>query len=126
MTTRKFTVVPVTGTATATAYSPWLSGFIESIEYVKDGTIPYSDGVDATITSEQTGAAIVTLTDVNASTKVYPRGPTHTTAGVAAAYASAGSPVLDRIALGRDRVKIAIAAGGNGKQGAFIITVSDK
>jgi hypothetical protein len=33
--------------------------------------------------------------------------------------------VNDRIALSRDRVKIAIAQGGNGKTGTFIITVDD-
>ena len=125
MAIRKYTVTPVTGTATATAYSPYLSGFIESIEYVKDGTIPYSDGVDLTVTAEETGEAILSVTDMNASVVKRPRAPTHSTAGVAAVYASGGTAVNDRIALARDRVKIAIAQGGNGKQGRFVITVDD-
>ncbi len=45
--------------------------------------------------------------------------------GVAALYASGGTAVNDRIALGRDRVKIAIAQGGNAKSGAFHIVVAD-
>lgn len=125
MAIRKFTVVPVTGTATATAYSPYLSGYIESIEYVKAGSNPYADGVDFTITAEATGEAILSLTDQNSSVVKRPRAATHSTAGVAAVYASGGTAVNDRIALSRDRVKIAIAQGGNGKTGTFIVTIDD-
>ncbi|MCO5071131.1 MAG: hypothetical protein M9944_07995 [Rhizobiaceae bacterium] len=125
MAIRKFIVVPVTGTATAVAYSPYLSGYIESIEYVKAGVDPYADGVDFTITADETGEAILSLTDQNSSVVKRPRAATHSTAGVAAVYASGGTPVNDRIALSRDRVKIAIAQGGNGKTGTFIITVDD-
>lgn len=122
---RKFTVVPVTGTATATAYSPYFSGYIESIEYVKAGVNPYADGVDFTITADVTGESILALTDQNSSVVKRPRAPTHSTAGVASVYASGGTAVNDRIALSRDRVKIAIAQGGNGKTGTFVITVDD-
>lgn len=124
MTIRKYTVVPVTGTATATAYSPWLSGYIEAIEYVKAGSGGYSDGVDLTVTADVTGEAILALTDMNASTVKRPRTATHTTAGVAATL-DGTRPALDRIALSRDRVKIAIAQGGNGTTGTFVITVDD-
>jgi len=125
MAIRKFTVTPVTGTATATAYSPYLSGYIESIEYVKAGSGGYSDGVDLTVTAAATGEAILSLTDMNASVVKRPRAATHSTAGVASVYASGGTAVNDRIALARDRVKIAIAQGGNGKTGTFVITVDD-
>lgn len=125
MAIRKFTVDVTTVTATGEALSAWLSGYIESVQYVKDGSNAYSDGVDATITSDVTGAAIVTLTDMNASTIVRPRAATHTTAGVAAVFASGGTGVLDRVALSRDRIKVAIAQGGNGKTGRFIFTVDD-
>lgn len=124
MAIRKFNVVPVTGTATATAYSPYFSGFIESIEYVKAGVNPYADGVDLTVTADVTGEAILALTDMNASTVKRPRTATHTTAGVAATL-DGTRPALDRIALSRDRVKISIAQGGNGKTGTFVITVDD-
>lgn len=122
---RKFTVVAVSdGSSVGTFYTPWLSGRIESIQYVKDGTTPYTDGVDFTLTADVTGEAIWTGTDVNASTVVRPRAPTHTTAGVAALYAASGA-VNDRIALGRDRVKIVLAQAGATKTGTFVITVSD-
>lgn len=124
MAIRKFTITATTVTATGTGYSPYLTGFIESVQYVKDGSAAYSDGVDATITAEATGEAIVTLTDMNASTIVKPRAATHTVAGVAATF-DGTRPVLDRVALSRDRVKVAIAQGGNAKTGTFIVTVDD-
>lgn len=119
---RKFSVTVTTGTATGEGFTPWLSGYIESIEYVKDD---YANGVDFTITSDQTGQAILSLTDQDSSGVWRPRAPTHSTAGIAALYAGSGTAVNDKIALGRDRVKIAIAQGGNGKSGTFIVTVDD-
>lgn len=120
---RKFTV-PVTtnGSGAATAYSPYLSGYISSVQYVKTD---FADGVDFTITAEATGENIWTDTNVNAAEVVRPRAPTHSTAGVAALYAAGGTAVNDRIALGRDRVKIVIASGGDTKTGTFVITVED-
>lgn len=125
MAIRKFTVTVTTATATGTGYTPYLSGYIESVQYIKPGSNSYSNGVDATITADVTGEAIVTLTDMNASTIVHPRTATHTTAGVAAVYASGGTGVLNRVAVSRDRVKVAIAQGGNGTTGTFVITVDD-
>lgn len=120
---RKFTV-PVTTDASgdATEYSPYLSGYIESIQYVKDD---FADGVDFTITTDVTGETLWGDTNVNAAEVVRPRAPTHSTAGAAALYASGGTAVNDKIALSRDRVKIVIAQGGNATSGTFVITVSD-
>lgn len=123
---RKFTVPVLTdGSQNATVYTPYLSGYIESVEYVKDGVTPFTNGVDFTITAEATGETIWTDTDINASEVVRPRAATHSTAGVAALYASGGVAVLDRIALGRDRVKIVIGSGGAAKLGSFVITLDD-
>lgn len=120
---RKHTVTLTSnGSQVGTGYSPYISGYIESIQYVKTD---YTDGVDFTITAEATGETIWTETDVNAAKVVRPRAPTHSTAGVAALYAAAGTAVNDRIALGRDRVKIVLAQAGASKTGAFVITVSD-
>lgn len=123
MAIRKFTV-PVTtnGSGVATAYSPFLSGYISSIQYVKTD---YADGVDFTITSEATGENLWTESNVNAAAVRRPRAATHSTAGVAALYASGGTAVNDRIALARDRVKIVLAQGGDTKSGSFVITVDD-
>lgn len=123
MAIRKFTVTATSnGDQVGTHYTPYLSGYIESVQYVKTD---YTNGVDFTITAEATGENIWTDTDVNASEVVRPRAATHSTAGVAALYADAGVAVLDRIALGRDRVKIVLAQAGANKTGTFIITVDD-
>lgn len=123
MTIRRFEVdVTTAADGSATAYSPYLSGYINDIEYVKDD---FADGVDFTITAEATGRTLWAESNVNAAVVKAPRQPTHSTAGVAALYADTGTAVNDRIALGRDRVKIVIAQGGNVKSGTFVITVDD-
>ncbi len=123
MTIRKYTV-PVTTAAdgSATAYSAVLSGYIHSVQYIKTD---FADGVDFTITAEDTGQTIWTESDVNAAVTKLPRAGVASTAGVAALYASAGTAVMERVALGRDRVKIVIAQGGNAKSGSFKIVVDD-
>ena len=124
MTIRRF-AVPVTCAAdgSATVYSPYLSGYIHSIQYVKTN---FTDGVDFTITADVTGETIWTEANVNAAVVKAPRQATYSTAGVAALYAAAGTAVNDRIALSRDRVKIVIASGGNATTGAFNIIVDDQ
>lgn len=120
---RKFTVAAVSdGSSVGTFYTPWISGYIESVQYVKTD---YADTVDFTITTDVTGEDIWVDTNITASEVVRPRAPTHTTAGVAALYAASGA-VNDRIALGRDRVKIVLAAAGATKTGTFVITVADR
>lgn len=123
MTMRRFSVSVTTASdGSATAYSPYLSGYIHSIQYVKTD---FADGVDFTITADATGQTLWTQSDVNAAVTKFPREGTTTTAGVASLYASGGTAVNDRVALGRDRVKIVIAQGGNAKTGAFNILVDD-
>ncbi|MCO5129749.1 MAG: hypothetical protein M9932_04195 [Xanthobacteraceae bacterium] len=123
MGTRRFTLNVVTAAdGTATAYSPFLSGKICAIHYIKTD---YAAGVDFTITAEATGEGIWTENDVNASKSCYPRAGTHSNAGVAALYAASGTGVNDLIRLSRDRVKIALAQGGNAKSGQFQIVVED-
>jgi len=123
MTVRRFNVAVTTAAdGTATAYSPYLSGYIHSIQYVKTD---FADGVDFTITAEATGETIWTESNVNAAIVKAVRQPTYTTAGVASLYASGGTAVNDKVAVSRDRVKIVIAQGGNVKAGAFNILVDD-
>lgn len=105
-----------------TGYSPYLSGTIQSIHYLKTN---FTDGVDFTITAEATGETIWTEANVNAAKACFPRAATHSTAGVASLYAAAGTAVQAPVALGRDRVKIVLASGGNATTGAFHIVVED-
>ena len=123
---RKFTIVATSdGSQVGTHYSPYVSGYIESIQYIKAGSGSYTDGVDFTITSDVTGENLWTDTNINASEVVRPRAATHTTAGVSAVYAAAGTAVNDRIAIAGDRVKIVLAQAGASKTGTFVITVSE-
>lgn len=121
MTIRRF-VVPVTVDASgdATAYSPPVYGSLVSISYVKTD---YANGVDFVITTETTGETLWAEDNVNATATRYPRGATHSTAGVASLYASGGTAVNGRISIGGDRVKIVVAQGGVSTTGTFHIVV---
>ena len=123
---RKFTVTATSdGSSVGTHYTPFLTGYVESVQYLKDGTTPYTDGVDFTITLEATGEDVWVDTNINASEVVRPRAATCSTAGVASLYAAAGAAVNDRIAMSRDRIKIVLAQAGASKTGTFVITVAD-
>lgn len=124
MTIRKFLspIVTTDSGGAATAYIGPLSGYLNQIRYIKTD---FADGVDFTITAEGTGQTLWAESDVNAAVAKAPRMPTHSTAGVAALYASGGVAVNDRIAISRDRIKIVIAQGGNVKSGQFEVIVDD-
>lgn len=107
----------------ATGYTPVVTGRVLAVHYVKDGSNPFADGVDFTVTAEATGEAILTLTDQNASGSFYPRAATHDVAGAGALYAAAGTAVRDRIAVANDRVKIVVAQGGDTKVGAVHVVI---
>ncbi len=122
---RRFTLdVTTAANGTVTATTPRFSGEIHQIEYVKDGTTPFDDGVDFTITGKATGINILTENNVNASAVRAPRQPTHSQAGAASLYAAGGTAVQARIALWNDQVQIVIAQGGNAKKGKFHILVA--
>lgn len=123
MTIRKFSVSLTTNSGgAATGYTPYFSGYIDAIQYVKTD---FADGVDFTITADVTGESILALTDQNTAVTKRPRAATHSTAGAAALYASGGTAVNARIGLSRDRVKVVIAQGGNVKSGTVVVTVDD-
>ena len=106
----------------AVALSPRIAGKIHSIQYVKDATNAYTDGVDIAVTAETTGENIWMQANVNASASVYPRAPTSDRAGVASLFAASGTAVQDKVGV-VDRVKIALAQGGPAKTGVFHILV---
>lgn len=124
MTLRRFLSATITtdSSGNATAYIGPLSGYLNQIRYIKTD---FADGVDFTVTSENTGQTLWGENDVNAAAQRQPRMPTHSTAGVAALYASGGVAVNDRIALANDRIKIVIGSGGNTKSGQFEVIVDD-
>lgn len=114
------TIVTASDGSATVGYTDIADGFVHAITYVKTD---YADGVDVTITAEASGLPIVTLTDMNAATTVYPRAATVTAAGAAALYAAAGVAVLDRIPVAGERVKISVASGGNSHTGVFHVYV---
>jgi hypothetical protein len=120
---RQSVTVTTIADGSAIAYSGIVTGKLSQIRYVKDGTTPYTDGVDFVVTSEATGEILWDEDNVNASATRAPRQATHDTLGVAAVFIAAGQAVLDKIALANDRVKIVIAAGGDTKTGVFHIVM---
>lgn len=99
----------------ATVYTPSIDGRLSTIIYTKD---TFDNGVDFTITGEQSGQTLWDEDNVNASKIIAPRQQTHTTAGVAITYDSTRN-VYDKIVLAGERIKIVIAQGGASKSGKF-------
>jgi len=103
-----------------TGYTPNICGLIHAIRYVKTD---YTDGVDVTVTTEGSGQAVLTWTNVNASDTSYPRAATHDVTDAASLYAAAGEPVETLIPVAGERIKIVVAAGGDTKTGVFHVYV---
>lgn len=122
--TRSTVAVTTDASGAATAFSSILTGKLVSISYIADGTAPYDNTVDFTITVESSGQGVWSQSNVAATTTVAPRQATHTTAGVAALYAAGGVAVLDDIVVAGDRISIVLAQGGNVKTGTFVIVVA--
>ncbi len=104
----------------ATAFSGRVTGRILAVIYT---AVDFDATADITITLEETGEAILTLTNQAASGVFYPRVPTHDETGAAALYAAAGTNVRDAVAAANDRVKVVVAQGGATKTGTIVIVV---
>lgn len=118
---RRF-VIPITvdSSGDADVDTPVLNGYVHSIRYVKDD---FANGVDFVLTKGTTGETIWSEEDVNASATRYPRAATHSTAGVAALYASGEPGVLERIAISQEVINIVVASGGTETSGTLHITI---
>jgi len=102
----------------ATVYTENITGRIQSIRYVKDGTSPYDNTVDFTFTAESTGIAVLTVANVTASTTYHPVAAAAKTAdGAASTLTEVG------VCLANERLKLVVAQGGNAKTGSFWIVV---
>ena len=118
--TESITVTTVAN-GSATAYSAnTYNGNIQSIAYVKTD---FADGVDFTITTENTSQAVWTGTNVNSSATKAPRQTVHDTAGDTLQHGNAAPLLTDHIQLVDERLKIVIAQGGNVKTGTFQLIV---
>jgi hypothetical protein len=104
----------------ATGYSEVVTGIVDRIIYTKDD---FADGVDFTITIEETGESLWTESDVNASATRSPHQKAHATDGTEFLYASGGEPVIDAIGIANSRVKFVVANGGSLKSGSFTLVM---
>ena len=118
---RKVSVTVTTASdGTVTGYTEAIRGRIVSVIYVKDD---FADGVDFTITTEDTLQDVWVDTDINATETVHPRVIIHDTAGVPLIYddAVANLDQVDYIRAVHERIKIVIGSGGDTKSGTFTI-----
>lgn len=107
-----------------TGHTSVVSGYVESIRYVKSD---YANNVTLAVTGETTGTPILSLAagQMDASVTKNPRLAVHAvTDGAALVYTTDNKPVVDKIAIAGERIKLVVAAGGNAKTGTFYVTVS--
>jgi hypothetical protein len=116
--------ITVDASGNGTGFTPIVTGHVRAIRYVPDGTAPYATGVDAIITGETSGLAILTLTNIGTGAlDWYPRAATVTVANAANLYAAGGTAVVDRIPVAGERIKIALAQGGVSTTGKFHVFI---
>jgi hypothetical protein len=116
--------ITVDASGNGTGFTPIVTGRVLAIRYVPDGSTPYATGVDAIITGETSGLAILTITNIGTvALDFYPRAATASVANAANLYAAAGTAVTDRIPVAGERIKIALAQGGVSTTGKFHVWV---
>ncbi len=114
----------VNASGAATVYSPLpISGRVLQLRYVPDGTNPLDTGADLTLTGEDTGVALATLTDIGTSafTKV-PRQAVHGITGTALTY-DGTRPVSEPPYLAGERLKCIVAQGGVSMTGQLHVLI---
>jgi hypothetical protein len=109
--TRSFTTA---ADGTATVYSGYVTGELYAIGITLDATTPPTNTVDITMTLDDTGEAVLTLTNVAANAIYYPRVPVHDEAG-AVATLDGTRKMRTPILLIADRIKCVVAQGGDTK-----------
>lgn len=109
----------------ATAYSPTTKGLLHSVSYLKDGTVPFADGVDFAVTVENSGEGVWTEANVNAAATKYPRPANHDLVGAAVTFDGTRA-IRDMVGIAGSRFKVVIAQGGNAKKGRFVFVLRDE
>ena len=106
--------VAITGDASDQHVGP-LEGLIHAI-YADKGTLAAT--TDITITESETGAPIVTITNLAANLRYMPRDDVHTIAGAVATQADERIPISGNM-------HIVVEQGGAGTAGTLYIYVED-
>jgi hypothetical protein len=107
----------------ATDYSPVVTGYLEEV-ICTIGTHT-AGAVDYVITGADTGAALLTVTNMAASTPYRPRAPVVSSAAGGTALTFDGTePVSDRYYLDGEAIKIVTSDGGNATTGYLTFVLS--
>jgi hypothetical protein len=108
----------------AVVLTPDISGFIEAMRYVPDGSAPLATGWDAVIVGTTTSMAIITITNGGTSAVEFrPRAATQDITNVASLYES-GEAVEDKIFVHGESLTVTLDQGGASKAGKLFIWVS--
>ncbi len=102
---------------TATEYTPVINGLVAAVVYASGGASGFASTADFTITTETTGQNIWTQSNVSAGVTKYPVTAAQIAAGTNSSLTEVPVPIAN------ERVKIAIAQGGNTKTGTFTVIV---
>ena len=106
---------------TATAYTDYLSGYLEYIRYDKPASLYYDSKPDFVITLETSGIGLWTESNVDADTYRAPMYPVYSQLGAAVTY-DGTRPIYARIPICNERVKIVVNNAGDAtKYGTFYI-----
>lgn len=111
------------------AETPGLDGFLHSISYVKDPdtNAAFDTDVDFRITLDDSGEAVWTEDDVNASETIYPRPIAQKIDGTELLYATGEEvPVGGGFLLANTKIKVVVIAPGTAKRGTFIFKLVGK
>lgn len=96
----------------ATVYTAVIRGRVLAVRYTK---VDFADGVDFTITTEESLQNVWVDTNINASETVSPKLLNDGTDGADL------TAIYDHVRAFNERIKIVIAQGGNAKTGTFTV-----
>lgn len=99
----------------ATGYTDVIRGQIAAVKYTKAGSSPFASTADITVTLEDSGQTVMTWANINTTTTTYPVAPATKASGAASTITE--SPIY---AVG-ERLKVAVAQGGNTKVGTVTV-----
>ena len=108
------------GDGAATGYSPRVTGRILNVIYTKTD---FANGVDFTITAEDSGLSILAKENVDASATFAPMQSAHDQTGTAWAVTDQNDPWPLPIVLVNERVKVVVASGGATKTGTVTVVI---
>ena len=97
-----------------------LTGKLAAVQYIPGATgVALASTADLTITLDRTGESIWAESNITAGKTVRPKRAGASASGVTAT----GAALTEDVFLKDDRIKVAIAQGGNTKQATFRVTV---